>query len=65
MASKHVSKVAIPTMKEPLTPRQRAQLRGVTFCDERTIKRWWAGARVHPAIAQVLQGAAKSLGISA
>lgn len=52
-----------PPPKRELTSRERAQLRAMTMCDERTIKRWWTGERVHPAIAESLRVAAKKLGI--
>jgi len=47
----------------PLTTEQRAKLRAITMCDERTIKRWWARESVNRAIAFRLDFAARELGI--
>ena len=48
---------------KPLHPHHRARLRGLTMIDERTIKRWWEGGRVHRSIAKELEAAAKQFGI--
>ena len=50
--------------KRALTSRERARLRGLTMCDERTIRKWWNDpADVHPAIADRLAGAAVQAGV--
>lgn len=48
---------------QPLAPEHRARLRGLTLVDERTIKRWWGGQKVHHAIADKLAAAATQLGV--
>lgn len=65
-ASKSASKppaATEPTSKRELTARERVQLRAMTMCDERTIKRWWAGVRGNSHIDKALAIAAKKLGI--
>jgi hypothetical protein len=46
-----------------LTPHERAQLRSISFCDERTIVRWWAGEPIRQSSLGRLEQAAKQLGI--
>ena len=59
----HTDAVKPADRAKPLHPEHRARIRGLTIIDERTIKRWWNGEKVHHALADKLTAAAAQLGI--
>jgi hypothetical protein len=58
-------KKIIPTghTRAVLSPEQRAKIRGRTMCDDRAIRRWESGAKVHASTAASILRACGDLGI--
>jgi hypothetical protein len=56
--------IPTPTESRPLRTSERARLRAVSLCADKTIVRWWNGEEVRAASAERLERAAAETGIT-